>query len=658
MNSDTRAINELKLLSVDMINRARSGSPGICLDMAPVMYTLFAKVLNVYPNNPNFFNRDRVILSASHITPLYYAMLHMAGFPLKKEDLMNYRRCNSLTPGLPEVQTTPGVDASTSFSGDGVGIAVGECLAKRYLNSLIKNEDDRLKLLTYSVFCFCSDADMMSGAALEAFQFAVSQNLDHLVFLYDANNMGADGEQSELLPDNLMKEFQGMGFYVDTLKDATNIREITRTLLAAQTCGKPALLIFKNVIGSDSFNVGKNILHAGPLSFDDTENMRKKFNSFLAPFEISKDSMIHVQNQMSERTKKIYSKWSEQYNRAKGRMSTTLNQILYMLDSGHVDIPFDSANYKINDGYRESLIESNNKIMNLFAAKSSLFLGGSSGMSLTTRAILSGSDFQSSKNPMARNIRFGVRERAMAHILNGMSLVGLRVFGSTKLCFFDECKSGVRMSALMNLPVTYIFTHDTLYDSEEGPARIPCEQLVSLRSIPNMTVYRPADINEVMGCWEQILTLSKPSALVISRNNIPKLPGSNSKEVMKGAYIIKRETQRLDGILLATGSEVVSAMQIAYDLASTGLDLRVISMPSLELFQAMGEEYEKTLFPKNVKTVVLEAGSSLSWHRFATSDEYILSINDFAYSGVSIEVLQQMNYDYDSLKLKVDSLLR
>ncbi len=657
MNSDVRAINELKILAIDMINRAKSGSPGIAMDMASVMYVLFSKVLNVYPNNPAFFNRDRVILSSSHIVSLYYAMLHMAGYNIKKEDLMNFKRCGSLTPGLPEFNMTPGVDASTGFAGDGVGLAVGMIMAKRYLSSLIKIDENRANVLTYNVFCFCSDADIFSGSAMEAFEFAILQKLEHLVFLYDYNHVVADGALDGFTPETLKKKYEAIGMYVEILKDMGNLREIAHTLMKAKDCGKPALIIFVNKYGADSFNAGENILHSGPLSFDDTENIRKKLNSFLPPFEVSKDSQIYVQNQIAERTEKKFAKWLEQYNKLKGRMSTGLSQIFNLLETGHTDIYFESSNYKINDGYRETLLETNSKIMNLFAAKTPFFLGGSAGLALASQTILGEVDFQTPKNTLVKNIRFGVHERLMANILNGMALSGLRVFGSTKLCYYGECSNGIRMSAFMNLPVTYIFTHDSLYDSLDGPARIPCEQLNALRSVPNLCVYRPADINEVMGCWEAILKNSKPSALILSKNSIPKLPGSNSKEVAKGAYIIKKEVKRLDGIIIATGSEVVSAMQIAYDLASTGRDLRVVSVPSVELFLSMGEDYRQAIIPPNVKTIAIEAGNSFVWNQFVTNSDYILGINDFAYSGIPIEVLQKMDYDYESLKLKVESLL-
>ena len=656
--NDIKAVNELKMLAIDMINQARGGNPGIVMDMAGVMYTLFARELNVYPKDPHFFNRDRVILSAAHLSPLYYATLYMAGFEITKEDLQHFRRLDSVTPGLPELNNPLGVEATTGYAGDGVGNAVGIALARRYIEGLIKKEDSKLNLLNFYTYCFLSDADMMSGASEEAFSFASAQKLNHLIFLYDANNMTGEGTLDHVFTENLEKKFQAMGFYVDSMKETSNIKEIARAIESAQKYDGPALIIFKNIIGKDSFNEGKNIMHSGPLSMDDTASLRRKYNLFLAPFEISKDSIIHLGNQIKTRTDKLQKKWQESYLRAKDINSANLNNILALLESGKTSVPFNSANYNINDGYRESLMESNSKILNLIAPKSNLFLGGSAEGSLSSQTLIGGEVYHNSTDVTARNIRFGARDRAMGHILNGMSLMGLRVYGSTKLCFADEMKSSLRMSALMNLPMTYIFTHDSLYFSEEGVSRIPVEQLTMLRSIPNFYTFRPADIIELMGCWEVILNSNHPSALVVTRNSIPKLPGSNAKEVIKGAYIIKKEVSRLDGIIIATGSEVVSAMQIAFDLQKNGLDLRVVSMPSMELFLSMGKDYENLILPKGVKTAVIEAGRSSLWHRFATSENYILSIDDFAYCGIAIEVLQKMSFDYDSLKLNIESLMK
>ena len=295
--------------------------------------------------------------------------------------------------------------------------------------------------------------------------------------------------------------------------------------------------------------------------------------------------------------------------------------------------------------------------MNLISSKSNLFLGGSAGLSLYSRTNLNGFQYMSYKEPKAKNIRFGIRESAMGYITSGMALLGLRSFSSTLLSYADKMKDSLRLSSLMNLPVTYIFTHDSLYNADEGILQIPVEQLDMLQTIPNLFVYRPSDIEEVMGAWEVILHLKRPSALIITKNDSPKLPNSNAKKVAMGAYIIKPEQTRLDGIILSSGSEVISAMQIAYDLASKGLDIRVVSMPSLTLFKLQDKTYQESILPSYVKTVVIEASSALSLKEYAKEDAYLLNISDYPSSGLSIEVLQQMNFDYDSLKLKVEALL-
>ena len=308
-------------------------------------------------------------------------------------------------------------------------------------------------------------------------------------------------------------------------------------------------------------------------------------------------------------------------------------------------IDFDSDHYKINDNYREPLIESNLKVMNLFGNKTNLFLGGSADYMLSCQTYLNGEEIQSRKSPCGRNIRFGKREHAMGSILNGLALTGLRVYGSTKLVYADYLKSQIRLSALMNLPVTYIFTHDTISVGEEGPAMEAIEQLSMLR-------YRPGDIIEIMGAWENILKNNHPSVLIITQNNTPKLPGSNAKLVAHGAYIMKQEKNKLDGIIVSSGSELVYALQMSYDFEQLGLDIRVVSVPSLELFLSAGKEYEEKVLPTHVKKIVIEAGNPLLWNRLTEYDN-IIGLEEFGYSGHTHEVLKEMGFDYESLKEKV-----
>ena len=655
---DIRTLNELKMLSIDMITRAKSGSPGLTLSMAPVVYTLFARHAYILPNNLNWINRDRIFLSTGLASSLMYAIYHMIGYPIQKEDLMNFCAIGSKTPGYLEYGTTPGVEATTGLAGESIANAVGSALAGRFYKNLIEQEDNRLKIIDYTVYCLCNDVDFMEGITNEALSFAGAQKLTNLVILYNATNMTEDGPLNDTYQEEIIRKYQALGFYVDYLKDGANIRDIDKAISSAKKSGRPSILVFKTILGRDSFYENKSILYNRPLSTDDVANLRKKWNLFLPPFEISKDSIIYLQKQIQERTNKKLKKWEEMYNRAVSIGNQKILAAINALTNRQVLLNFQSSNYKINDNYREPLRESNLKILNLIGSKSDLFLGGSADYSIACQTFLNDTTNLTPNTPTGRNIHFGKRENAMGSILNGMALTGLKVFGSTKLIYADYLKSSLRMTALMNLPVTYIFTHDSIFIGEEGPVIQPIEQLSMLHTIPNLIVYRPGDIEEVMGSWESILNKNLPSALIITKNDTPKLPGSNATNVSKGAYIIKQEKTKLDGILISSGSELIYALQIAYDLERVGLDIRVVSMPSMELFISEGKEYEQMILPSESKRIVIEASNPLIWNRFATNNEYIIAINDFGFSGPSIEVLKKMNFDYESLKMKIETLLR
>lgn len=654
---DIRTLNELKILSIDMISRAKGGSPGLVLSMAPTVYALFARHLHIRANEPNWINRDRVVLSSGNASSILYAALHMAGFEIRKEDLMNYRKIGSITPGYPEYGLTPGIDISTGLFGEGIANAVGMALSRRYCQSVIDREDDRLKLLDYHVYCLCTDRDFMEGVAEEALSFAGAQKLDHLIFLFIQTNMTEDGPLNDVNEEEVIKKYQAMGLYVDYLSDGSNVKNIDKAISAAKRSNRPALLIMKNPLGKESFNENKSIIYNRPLAVDDVANLRKKWNLFLPPFEVSKDSLIYLQKNIQERTEKKYKKWIEIFNKANSNLEPRVKEVITALTNKQPTINFDSDHYKINDGYRESLIESNAKVLNLIASSTNLFLGGTADSASSSQMFINQSEKMTSKSKAGRNIYFGLREHAMASILNGMALSGLKVFGSTKLVYADYLKPSLRSAALMNLPVTFIFTHDTISNMEDGPVFQPVEQLSMLHTTPNLIVYRPADIIEMMGSWESIIKKNKPSVLVVTQNSVPKLPNSNAKLVTKGAYIIKQEKSKLDGIIISSGSELIYALQIAFDLEKQNLDIRVVSMPSMELFLSEGKEYEKQILPPNAKKIVMEASNSMIWNRF-TQNDYIIGLDDYGYSGAANEILSKVEFDYESLKIKVENLIK
>lgn len=654
--NDINAINEIKALGLDMIDKAKSGHPGIVLSAAPIIYTLYSRHMNINPDNPNWINRDRFVLSAGHGSALLYATLHICGFPITREDLQKFRSIDSILPGHPEYGTTPGVDISTGALGQGIANAVGIAFGERYIRSLIKTEDENQNLIDYRTYVLCGDGDLMEGISYEACSFAGAQKLDKLMLLYDCNKMTNDGGINEVFVDDIARRFDSMGFYVEIVRDSENIKVIDKAIQSAKKSKKPSIVIFHTILGKGSMNENKNVVHGTPLSDDDIFAIKRKLNVKVAPFEVRKDTLIYVRKLIDDRVSKKYQLNVECFNKYRTSGNTKLLSILAMLVNKQVMIPFDSSNYKVNDTYNEELRMTNHKVLNIVASKSELFLGGSADMASSTKAFIEKTTPNNSITPLGRNIDFGVREGAMAAILNGMATLGLRTYCSTMLAFSDYMKPGMRLSALMNLPVTYIFTHDSIAIGEDGPTHQPIEQITTLRAIPNMITFRPCDINEVFGTWEFICKNQKTTSIVLSKNSMPKIINSNSKLVSRGAYIIKQEASRLDGIIIATGSEVQQAINMSEELKQENLDIRVVSMPSMELFLNESNEYREQVLPSNIKRVVLEPSSKVGWGLFAP-EKNIFGINDFGYSGHPEEVLKKNGYDYENLKMKVAKVL-
>ena len=460
---DIQCINEIKILALDMINNANSGHPGAVLSQAPILYTLYANYLRVDLENPNWINRDRFVLSSGHASALLYSLLHVCGYDISLNDLRGFRRINSITPGHPEYKLTPGVECSTGPLGQGVSTAVGMALAERYIKSLLDAEEEKTqKVINYKTYVMCSDGDLMEGVSYEALSFAGAQKLNNLVLLYDDNNMSIDGTLDTTFNENIEKRFEAIGFEAITVKDGSNITQIDKALNKAQKSTKPVIIIFKTILGNGSYNQNTNQVHSGPLSDADLYNLRQTLGITSQPFYVTKDSMIYLHDKIFNRMKPEINAWNENMNTVRMSTSENLNNILHMLENNQNIINFDSSKYQINVNYNEELNISNYKVMNLFANSTNLLLNGSADLFKSVKNIVDNSPFMSNVTPLGRNIRFGVREHAMGAILNGMALSGLKVCGSTFLAFSDYLKPAIRMSALMSLPVTYIFIHDSI----------------------------------------------------------------------------------------------------------------------------------------------------------------------------------------------------
>ena len=654
---DIETINSIKVLALDMIDKAGSGHPGIVLGAAPIIYALYKDHLKAIPSNSNWINRDRFVLSAGHGSALLYSLLYHAGYDIDIEELKHFRELNSLTPGHPEYRVTPGVDASTGPLGEGIGMAVGMALAERYLRTISNIEKKNSNLIDYYTYCLCGDGDLMEGVSYEALSFASAQNLNKLIILYDCNHVSLDSDTTNTFTEDIEIRFEALNFNILNVKNGNDYNEISKAIKQAKKSNRPTIIICNTTIGKDSLLEGTNKVHGKPLSKEDLNSIKTKYKITNESFTVSQEVLNYFQNTINTRVEEAYKKWEEEYINIKESDNIGLHSLINLLERNTFVIDFDDTKFKISDEYNEELRESNHKIMNFISPKNPFFLGGSADLSSSCKTNLDKSSIQSEDNPVGKNIYFGVREHAMGAILNGMALSNLKVFGSTFLSFSDYQKPAIRMSALMNLPVTYIFTHDSVYVGPDGPTHEPVEQLTMLRTIPNFITFRPADINEIMGSWEYILKNNCPTALVISKEKRSKNKNTNAKFVKYGAYMIRKEKYHLDGIIIATGSEVEMAMDISKELFTMGIDTRVVSMPSMELFLKQNPKYEEQLLPKDVPTFVIEAGSSIIWNRFATKPEYIFGVNRFGMSGKTDEVIRYLKIDKNTILEKIANYL-
>lgn len=652
--NDRKVIDQIRSLGLDMIMAAQSGHPGIVLGAAPIIYTLYKNHLQIDPNNPDWMARDRFILSAGHGSALLYATLFMAGYPLTLDDLKQFRHLHSKTPGHPELGITPGVDMSTGPLGQGIATAVGMAIGERYLNHY-SEEKKFPNLLDHYTYVLCGDGDLMEGVSYEATSLAGTLRLNKLIVLYDSNHVSLDGDTKMTFTENVKERFTALGWNVISDVDGEDCNDIDHAISKAKTSSLPSIIIVSTTIGKYSKYQGTSKVHGAPLEEEDLQNVKKQLEVRDIPFTVSQEAIDFFQTSIQERMSPILKEWYTKYEKLEG----TLQQELTALNERHIEVSLKDFALEIPENHMESTRVSSGKILNHIASSTPFFLGGSADLSSSTKTYLKENGDFSSSNPGGRNIWYGVREHAMAAISNGLALMGLLPFASTFLVFSDYLKPAIRMSALMNLRTLYIFTHDSITVGQDGPTHQPVEQLVALRAIPNLEVFRPADGNEVLGCYKAILEKKEgPSALILSRNDVEIMDSTKANEVSKGAYIVRKEEKYLQGILIATGEEVALALSVSEKLSAEGIDTRVVSMPSIERFLAQPNEYQAEILPTTIKTVVLEAGSSYSWYRFVYNEKYLVNVNGFGLSGTKDEVSKAFQIDFDSVFTKIEKLFR
>lgn len=654
---DREIIANIKTLGIDMIKEAGSGHPGIVLGAAPIIYTLYAKHMNINVNDEKWLNRDRFVMSAGHGSALLYATLFMAGYSLTIEDLKQFRTIHSKTPGHPEVDITPGVDMSTGPLGQGIASAVGMAIAEKKLEHETKLKNGK-SLIQHKVYVLCGDGDLMEGISSEATSLAGTLQLNNLIVLYDSNNVCLDGNTNITFQENVCERFKAMGWNTIHVKNGNNVNEIDRAIQSAKRSAKPTLIEVKTIIGDGSLLAGTNTVHGKGLTDDDIKQLKFNLQIPQPAFYVNEQAKQNMQRQIYTRGNTKYSEWATNYQMFMNEFPNKENYQFIFKDDKQYDLLNYNFNLNVND--REAMRISNKKIMNEIAKYVPNLLGGSADLASATNVYLEQLGDFSKENLNGKNIWFGVREHAMGAILNGISFYHYKVFGSTFLSFSDYLKPAMRMAAIMKRPISYIFTHDSIAIGQDGPTHQPIEQLASLRAIPNFNVFRPCDAKEIIGCWHIMLQSKEtPSALIISRNETPILESSDAKEVLNGAYIIEKEQGKLDGIVIATGTEVHNAIHIARDLYhEKKINLRIVSMPSREIFLKTSPEYQEQILPKGYKKFVIEAGSSLGWEKFVYNEKYLFTIDMFGASGTKDDVYQYCHFDYETIKTKILDLLR
>lgn len=641
------SVNAIRFLGIDAIEKSKSGHPGVVMGAAPMAYDLFTKQMRVNPEVPNWVNRDRFILSAGHGSMLLYALLHLSGFQdVTMDEIKNFRQWGSKTPGHPEFGHTAGVDATTGPLGQGISMATGFAQAERFLAAKYNREG--YNIFDHYTYVICGDGDLMEGVSAEAASYAGLQKLDKLIVLYDSNDINLDGETKDSFTESVRDRYNAYGWHTALVKDGTDLEAINAAIEAAKVSGKPSLIEVKTVIGYGSPNKqGTNAVHGAPLGAEEAAATRKALAWDYAPFEIPEEVYEDYRVNVAERGKAAYDAWEklvEEYKQAYPDLADEVAAIIAGQDPVEIkpeDFPV------VETGFSQATRNSSQDALNAAAKVLPTFLGGSADLAHSNMTYIKEDGLQDDTHRLNRNIQFGVREFAMGTILNGMALHGgLRVYGGTFFVFSDYVKAAVRLSALQGLPVTYVFTHDSIAVGEDGPTHEPIEHLAGLRAIPNLNVLRPADARETQAAWYLALkSQSTPTALVLTRQNLTVEAGTDFDKVAKGAYVVYETTDGFDTILLASGSEVNLAVAAAKELEAQGEKIRVVSVPSTDIFDAQDAAYKEEILPNAVRRrVAIEMAATQSWYKYVGLDGAVIGIDKFGASAPAAKVMEEYGF--------------
>ncbi|WP_195914889.1 transketolase [Streptococcus mutans] len=653
------SVNAIRFLGVDAIEKSKSGHPGVVMGAAPMAYSLYTKHLRVNPSQPNWINRDRFVLSAGHGSMLLYALLHLSGFEdISIDEIKNFRQWGSKTPGHPEYGHTVGVDVTTGPLGQGISMAVGLAQAERFLAAKYNREG--YPIFDHYTYVIAGDGDFMEGVSGEASSYAAKQNLDKLIVLYDSNDICLDGETNDAFTESVRARYDAYGWHTILVEDGNNIEAIGLAIEEAKAAGKPSLIEIKTVIGYGApTKGGTNAVHGAPLGAEEAAATRKALNWGYAPFEVPQEVYDDFKENVADRGEAAYDAWSNlvgEYRQAYPKEAREVDAII----DGKDPVEIKEADFPVyENGFSQATRNSSQDAINAAADVLPNFLGGSADLAHSNMTYIKADGLQDADHPLNRNIQFGVREFAMAAVLNGMAIHGgLRVYGGTFFVFSDYLKAAVRLSALQGVPVTYVFTHDSIAVGEDGPTHEPIEHLAGLRATPNLVVFRPADARETQAAWHYALTSQNtPTALVLTRQNLDVEAGSSFTSVAKGAYVTYETDSDFNTILLASGSEVNLAVKAAKELEAQGEKVRVVSVPSTELFDEQSAAYKEAILPNSVRRrVAIEMAARQPWYKYVGLDGAVIGIDKFGASAPAAQVIENYGFTVDNVVKVVKGL--
>ncbi|MBB5323565.1 transketolase [Anoxybacillus tepidamans] len=661
---DHLAITTIRTLSIDAIEKANSGHPGMPMGAAPMAYTLWTKFMNHNPSNPKWFNRDRFVLSAGHGSMLLYSLLHLSGYDVSMEDIKQFRQWGSKTPGHPEYGHTPGVEATTGPLGQGIAMAVGMAMAERHLAATYNK--DNFEIINHYTYAICGDGDLMEGVASEAASLAGHLKLGRLIVLYDSNDISLDGELNLSFSENVEQRFKAYGWQYIRVEDGNNIEEIAEAIAEAQKdLDRPTLIEVKTTIGYGSPNkAGTSDVHGAPLGADELKLTKEAYKwTFEQDFYVPEEVYAHFRQAVQEAGAKKEAEWNELFAAYKNAYPELANQLELAIE-GKLPEGWEASLPVYPEGKSLATRASSGEVLNAIAKAVPQFIGGSADLAGSNKTLIKGAGNFMPESYEGRNIWFGVREFAMGAAMNGMALHGgVKVFGGTFFVFSDYLRPAIRLAALMGLPVTYVLTHDSIAVGEDGPTHEPIEQLPSLRAMPNLSVIRPADGNETAAAWRLALeSTDRPTALVLTRQNLPTLATTAERAyegVKKGAYVVSEaENGNPEALLLASGSEVNLAVKAQKALAAEGIHVSVISMPSWDRFEQQPQDYKEQVLPSSVKKrLAIEMAASFGWERYTGVEGDILAIDRFGASAPGEKIMEEYGFTVDNVVSRVKALL-